>query len=67
MTAEQWKQIDGKLQRVWSPVVKLKVDGYEISLALRQVSQFRNAIVVYINGHKPVKMQSEDTQFQIIF
>lgn len=50
MTAEQWKQIDGKLQSVLSPIVKLLIDGYEVSLALRQVSQFRNAIVVYVNG-----------------
>ena len=62
MTADQWKEIDGKLQNVWSPVVKLKIDGYEVSLALRQVSQFRNAILVYINGEFRGKWLTEDCE-----
>ena len=62
MTAEQWKQIDGKLQSVLSPVVKLLIDGYEVSLALRQVSQFRNAIVVYVNGEFRGKWLTEDCE-----
>ena len=62
MTAEQWKQVDGKLQSVLSPVVKLKIDGYEVSLALRQVSQFRNAIVVYVNGEFRGKWLTEDCE-----
>lgn len=62
MTADQWKKIDGKLQNVRSPVVKLKIDGYEVSLALRQVSQFRNAIVVYINNEFRGKWLTEDCE-----
>lgn len=62
MTAEQWKQINEQLQTVWSPVVKLKIDGYEVSLALRQVSQFRNAIVVYVNGEFRGKWLTEDCE-----
>ena len=62
MTAEQWKQVDGKLQSVLSPIVKLLIDGYEVSLALRQVSQFRNAIVVYVNGEFRGKWLTEDCE-----
>ena len=29
--------------------VKLKIDGYVVQLTLEQVSQFKNAIVVYVN------------------
>lgn len=35
---------------------------YEVSLALRQVSQFRNAIVVYINGEFRGKWLTEDCE-----
>ncbi len=62
MTTEQWKQIDEKLQNVLSPIVKLKIDDYEVSLALRQVSQFRNAIVVYVNGKFCGKWLAEDCE-----
>lgn len=62
MTAEQWKQIDKKLQNVLSPIVKLKIDDYEVSLAFRQVSQFRNAIVVYVNGKFCGKWLTEDCE-----
>lgn len=62
MTADQWKELDRELQNVWSPVVKLKIDGYEVSLALRQVSQFRNAIVVYINNEFRGKWLTEDCE-----
>lgn len=62
MTAEQWKKVEENLQFLFSPFVKLKIDGYEVSLALRQVSQFRNAIVVYINGEFRGKWLSEDCE-----
>ena len=45
-----------------SPIVKLLIDGYEVSLALRQVSQFRNAIVVYVNGEFRGKWLTEDCE-----
>ncbi len=62
MTAEQWKNVEKNLQFVFNPAVKLKIDGYEVSLALRQVSQFRNAIVVYINGEFRGKWLNEDCE-----
>lgn len=62
MNSDQWKQIEEKLQIIRSPAVKLLIDGYEISLALRQVSQFRNAIMVYINGEFRGKWLTEDCE-----
>lgn len=62
MTAEQWKQVEEKLQFVLDSGVKLLVDGYEVSLYLSQVSQFRNAIVIYINGEFRGKWLTEDCE-----
>lgn len=61
MTADQWKKVEEKLKHIYGNV-KLKCDGYEVSLALRQVSQFRNAIVVYINGEFRGKWLNEDCE-----
>jgi hypothetical protein len=30
--------------------VRLEVDGYQITLELKKISQFNNAILVYVNG-----------------
>lgn len=62
MTAEQWKQVEEKLQFVCTSGVKLLIDGYEVSLYLMQVSQFRNAILVYINGEFRGKWITEDCE-----
>lgn len=62
MTAEEWKKVEKNLQLVWSRGAKLLVDGYEVSLYLRQVSQFKNAIVVYINGKFHGKWLAEDCE-----
>ena len=62
MTAEQWKYVEERLQNVWDSGINLLVDGYEVSLYLRQVSQFKNAIVVYINGEFRGKWITEDCE-----
>ncbi|MDP4092580.1 MAG: hypothetical protein Q8920_04395 [Bacillota bacterium] len=49
MTNEDWKEVDKKLHSFYN-TVKLKCDGYEVSLVLERLNQFKNAIVVYING-----------------
>lgn len=48
-TADEWRQIDQCLRSLFSEVV-LRIDGYEVTLGLSQVSQFENAITVYVNG-----------------
>ena len=50
MTENDWKTIDTRLKSVLSMPVELKIDGYVVQLSLEQVSQFKNAIVVYIDG-----------------
>lgn len=62
MTAEQWKQVEKRLKIISFDYVVLKIDGFEVSLALRQVSQFRNAIVVYVNGVFSGKFLTEDCE-----
>lgn len=62
MTTEQWKQVEEQLKVFSFKYVKLKIDGYEVSLALKQVSQFSNAIVVYINGKFLGKWLTEDCE-----
>lgn len=49
MTPEEWKEVEEKLNSLFS-TVKLKVDGYELTIVLRRITQFKNAIVVYVNG-----------------
>lgn len=62
MTEAEWKQVDKALRSVFSTGAKLRIDGYEVSLILRQVSQFSNAIVVYINGEFRGKWLVEDCE-----
>lgn len=61
MTKDEWKKAEETLKRLYSNV-KLNCDGYEVSLVLRQVSQFRNAIVVYVNGEFRGKWLCEDCE-----
>lgn len=49
LTAEEWKEIEEELKLIYS-MVKLRCDGYEVSITLARVTQFKNAIVVYVNG-----------------
>nr|DAZ25494.1 MAG TPA: hypothetical protein [Caudoviricetes sp.] len=62
MTSEDWKQVEKDLKFVDLYTVKLLIDGYEVSLQLRQISQFRNAIVVYVNGVFRGKWLTEDCE-----
>ncbi len=49
LTAEEWKDVEERLKSFYN-IVKLRCDGYEISITLTRISQFKNAIVVYVNG-----------------
>lgn len=62
MTSEDWKQVEKDLKIVNLYTVKLLIDGYEVSLQLRQISQFRNAIMVYVNGVFRGKWLAEDCE-----
>ena len=54
MTKEEWKRIENKLKSFYD-FVKLKCDNYEITLVLQRISQYQNAIAVYVDG----KIKSE--------
>ena len=60
-TKEQWKEIEGKLQCLWTPV-KLRCDGYEVYLTLVRVNQFKNAIRVYVDGYFRGIWMSSDSE-----
>lgn len=62
MTEAEWKRVEKSLRNVFSYGAKLRIDGYEVSLCLRQISQFSNAIAVYINGEFRGKWLSEDCE-----
>jgi len=49
MTSQEWKEVEKALQSLYS-LVKLNCDGYEITLCLNRITQFKNAIVIYVNG-----------------
>lgn len=61
MTKEEWKQVEQALQQIFNPV-KLKVDGYEVTLILERVSIYQNRIMVYINGEFRGKWLAEDCE-----
>lgn len=45
----EWQQIDQTLQHFMQSVV-LEIDGYRVVLCLERVSQFSNAIKVFVDG-----------------
>jgi hypothetical protein len=49
LTADQWKRIEASLRNPWGEV-KLRVDGYDLTLQVRQVKPLRYAIVPFVNG-----------------
>lgn len=62
MTTEEWKKVDKALKSVFSPGATLLIDGYKVTFALMQKSQFTNAITVYINGEFKLKWLTEDCE-----
>ena len=49
MKKEDWTKVDEALKMQDSPV-ELLCDGYKVTLRLTQISQFKLAIGVYVNG-----------------
>lgn len=49
MTPEEWKQAESRLQYLHGQA-KFVIDGYEVDVCLKQVSTYKNALMVYING-----------------
>ncbi len=49
MTIEEWNLVEQKLESLYN-TVRLKCDEYEISIMLIRRNQFKNVLVVYVNG-----------------
>jgi len=49
VTQQEWKEVEEKLKSFYQ-IVELRCDNYKISLILERMDQFKNAIVVYVNG-----------------
>lgn len=49
MSKEEWLEVQKALESLFS-TVKLKIDGFNLSLALVRIGTYKNAIVVYIDG-----------------
>ena len=50
MTEDEWKIVEKDLKIIGNPV-KLRIDNYDIALRLGQISTYKNAIFIYINGY----------------
>ena len=50
LTKEEWNEVEKKLQSFFD-MAKLKCDGYEVTLKLERLDQYKNAIMVYVNGY----------------
>lgn len=64
MTKEEWKEVEEKLKRLWD-IVKLKCDEYEVGLVLERHGQFKNEIMVYVNGefkHEWINKECEESR-----
>lgn len=61
MTPKDWKEVGESLKLFYS-TVKLRCDGYEVTLLLGRISQFKNAILIYINGVVKGEWLSKDCE-----
>lgn len=61
MTKDEWKQVEDALWITYHSV-KLKIDGYNITLILERETTFKNRIVVYVNGTRNMKWIMDDCE-----
>jgi len=50
MNDREWKAVEGALQHIYSEGADLDCDGYKVSLRLRRLDAFKNAVMVYVGG-----------------
>jgi hypothetical protein len=61
MTPQEWKEVEESLKSFYS-LVKLRCDKYEITLCLERQNQFKNAIMIYVNGKIQWKWATQDCE-----
>lgn len=49
LTKEEWTKAEEALKSLFS-IVRLRIDGYDVSIALARVGTYKNAIAIYVNG-----------------
>jgi len=49
VSPQDWKEVEERLKSFYL-TTELRCDGWKITLILQSISQFKNAIVVYVNG-----------------
>lgn len=49
LTKEQWAEVFKKLSGVYGSV-RLRIDGFDVSLQKQQIAAMRSAVVVYVDG-----------------
>ena len=60
-TRQEWSEIKNKLKSLYDTVY-LRCDEYHVSLKLERINQFKNGIVVYINGFWHAKWLIDKTE-----
>lgn len=61
MTLEEWKKVETELSSPFG-YVKLKIDGYNVTIATRPDKPLHYALVVYIDGQFKIKWCLEDCE-----
>lgn len=61
MLQQDWKLVEERLKQLYS-TVKLRCDGYEVSFVLARIGQFKNGILVYVDGVFKGKWLMEDCE-----
>lgn len=61
MTKEDWKVVEDKLKHIMD-VVELQCDEYKVSLVLKRENQFKNSIMVYVNGVFKYEWMNKDCE-----
>jgi len=50
MTPEEWKEVEARLSLPYSRPVKLKVDGYDVTIGHAQKKPLKYCLAIYIDG-----------------
>lgn len=61
MTKEEWARIENKLSSPFG-YVKLKIDGYNVVVEVRQYKPLHNVLAVFIDGEFKMKWCLEDCE-----
>lgn len=61
MTKEDWNKVKEALESIFR-IAKLRIDDYEVSIALRRYGVYKNVIAIYVNEKFEGKWLCEDCE-----